>query len=1006
MTMSAADFPLVRLLGQRAALALVLCAGSASAAQAQWSNNAETAFATRSVTRSITRSSMGLSDGIPNVSAVPARPLSAGQAFAARAPYRVASDSGTIPVRADTKGEEVTVVRVPIPAAVRLDAAMTLRSASYRLVVGRHVQVLGPISGSINPVRDTAILVAFRVSRRAPAGRSLAATAEFSVGTISASVPIELNVPTRRQLSLTMEATSLLATRGRWTSMALRVTNAGNVEELAAVGVGLPQNWRADVRTASRAQRVAPGQSLPVSLRLWIPAQANSGLVMLPVRLVRPGERDTTVQLQVDVMGDFAREQAGTRVTTSVISGHTAGQPGATAYAVGIAGNLSDSTILNGRLSYAGALDASGTSGMLLARSGMLTGPPVLELRHPALHIQAGSAMVPQAELGGYNLAGLGGAVAIERAGLVLRGFDLRPLGTTMSTSLLPIGAGRLQGAEMGFTSSRFRASAFGSRLNDEFTRRTLTAYGVRTGIGQAGGSQLQTEVAYRDAGLQRGVGVSSTFQRTGARSFVEARVLHAPGGSAGFARATDEVSLAASRSLGSRGFVAVNGWRQRDANPLLGALHNGGWSVAPAVDLPRFGTLGLDLRGGTFRSTVENTRLGNTEVSGGGMWSHTLLGTSVITRSSLSRIDRALADSTFNTQSRQWRLDHSVSLLRGTAHGTMQANWTYQQFSAAAGNLPAQQSLHIRAERVRPRLSSPLSFEGEVQRLQIGASGPAFWSARAAATVDLRMGLSITLAAERNPFMNMIAGGRRTPMAYTLRVDRTTLLPRLMSGARNQVFRDDNGNGRRDRNERGVGGVVIRCGTRLLQTDNSGRFSCAEREQSLDARTVPVGLLAASQNVTYGEPVALRFVRPVRVALYVGGSDSLRLRSLMLSDAVVFARDTVGSLFYARADTAGRFVLEALPSGRYTIGVDASTLEEPLSMSDAEPVVHIGGADTPELVTISMRARPIRVKTFDASSPGVRMQPGTPPAPTRRLRKAPRSRIERPSPASRPRAQ
>lgn len=975
---------------------LGVCAISAAPAHAQWADHATTSFPARSA--------MSLGDVVASrfVSSSPVTAVARG--LTPQAPYRVASDSGAVPVRADTKGAEVTVVRVPVPATVRLDAVMTLRSATYRLVVGRNVQVLGPTSGRIDPARDTTIVVAFRVSRRAPAGRSLAATAEFSVGTVSASVPIELTVPARRQLTLSLETTSLLATRGRWTSVPLRVSNAGNVDEYAAVGVGVPQGWRADVRVASRTQRVAPGQSLPVSLRLWIPSQANSGLVMLPVRLVRPGERDTTEQLQVDVMGDFSREQNGTRVTTSVISGQAAGQPAATAYALGLSGNLSDSTTISGRLSYAGALDASGSRGLLLARSGMLTGPPTLDIRHPALHIQAGSALVPQAELGGHNIAGLGGAVALQRAGVVLRAFDLRPMGATMTASLLPIGAGRLQGGEIGFVTSQVRASAFGSRLDDAFTQRTLEAYGVRAGFGSAGGLQLLSEVAYRDAGSQRGLGVSTTFQHTGARSFVEARALHAPGGSAGFARATDDLSLSASRSLGGRGFVAINGWRQRDANPVLGALQNSGWSVAPSVDLPRLGTVGVDLRGGNFLSTVATTRLGNTEVSGGGMWSTTLRGTAVIARSSLSRIDRAITESDWSSTSRQWRLDHSVSLLRGSAHGTVQGNWTYQQFSAMAGTLPAQQSLHVRAERVRPRLSSPVSFEGEIQRLQVGASGPAFWSARAAATLDLRFGLSVTLAAERNPFMNMMAGARRAPLAYTLRIDRTSLVPRLLSGARNQVFRDDNGNGRRDRHERGVGGVVIRCGGRLVQTDTDGRFSCAEREQMLDARTVPVGLLAPSMAIAFGTPVALRIVRPVRVALTLSGNDTLRLRAAILTDAVVFARDSAGGLWYARADTSGQFVLEALPQGRYHIGVDATSLEEPLSMTDAEPVVQIGGADAPELVTIGMRARPIRVKTFDATSPGTRVRPAAPVAPTRRLRKAPRAQLERTSDASRSR--
>lgn len=924
------------------------------------------------------------------VSAVVAAPVSAQTAAAPLAP-----------VRAETQGAEVIVVRVPLPTAIRLDGVMSMRPAAYRIAAGRYVQELGATSGTIDPARDSVLVVALRVSRRAPAGRSPGATVEFRVGTVTAAVPIEVDVPARHALSLAIDAKTLLATRGRWTTVPLRVLNAGNVDEQAAVAIGTPPGWRADVRAAGRPQRVAPGQSLALSLRLWIPAQANSGLAILPVRLVRPGERDTTEQLQVDVIGDLSREQAGARVTTSIISGVTTDQQQATAYALGLTGHLSDSTTVTGRASYAGALTTAGSRGLLLARSGMLTGPPVLELRNPQWQLQAGSALVPLPELAGQHLAGIGGAATIRRAAWSATAFDLRPLGTTMTASLLPLGSGRLQGAEVGVGTPVLRSSAFASRLSDRLTRRDLTAIGLRFGVGEAGRAQLLSEVAYRDVAGQRGVGIATTFQRTGARSFVEARAMHAPGGSAGFARAVDDVTLSASRSFGTRGFLALNAWTQRDANPLLGALRNHGWSVSPALDVKRFGTVGLDLRGVGFRSTVEAARLGNDEVSGGGMWTQSLLGTSIIARSSLARVDRSLVDGAWRSQSRQWRLDHSVSLLRGAARGALQANWTLQQFSALAGSLPAQQSVHLRAERLRPRLASPLSFEAELQRMQIGASGPVFWTARSGATLDLRLGLSVTVAAERNPFLNMMARGARPPMAYTLRVDRTNLVPRLMTGARNHIFRDDNGNGRRDRGESGVGGVVIRCGARLVQSDGEGRFSCGEREQTLDPRTVPVGLLASRLGVTYGQPVALRVVQPVRVTLTLSGTDSLRVHADMLRKAIVYARDSVGALWYARIEAAGQYVLEALPLGRYTIGVDASALDEPLTVAGGAPVVEVGGRGVPAPVVVGLRSRPVRVKSFDATSPGLVPSP-VPAAVTRPLQRAPRHLLARARPTSR----
>jgi hypothetical protein len=347
---------------------------------------------------------------------------------------------------------------------------------------------------------------------------------------------------------------------------------------------------------------------------------------------------------------------------------------------------------------------------------------------------------------------------------------------------------------------------------------------------------------------------------------------------------------------------------------------------------------------------------------------STSVLGTALMARSMLARIDRSVANAPeLTTGGRHWRLDHSVSTLRPLSNGTLQANWSYQQFSGTMGVLPSQQAYMVRLDGVRPKLEAPFRVEAEVQHLRIDGQAAPLWTARAAATIELPGAMALTFAAERNPFLSVLRNGRQQQVVYTMRLDRTSAMRRLFSTTRGRAFRDENDNGMLDDGEVGVAGVVIKCGAVRAVTDTKGRYACNERDQTVDTRSIPTGLVVSNAQVTVGTPIALRVVQPLRIILHVRASDSAMVSRSLLGQAIVTARDATGAQWYARATGDGEFRLDALPFGRYTIGVDASAIEEPLSSS--ETTVEIDKVE-PELVRIELRARPMRIRTFAAPAP------------------------------------
>lgn len=905
-----------------------------------------------------------------------------------------------------TNGADVSVVRVPLPNAVRAERIGGAPGWKYEVHAASHVQPLGVTRGAVT--KDSTLLLPLRISRRAPAGRVRAATVLFLSPRDSVAVGVDLDVPAVRALALLPASTSIVATRGRWTSIVVRIANDGNVNEPVSLQVAPPPGWRAVWRPPADGV-VAAGETGVGEIRVWVPAEAAAGIALVSVEMALPSGEKQTVLLQLEVIEHVGGRAEGPVLRASVANGFGGTQQPATGYALELSGALSDSTRVSGRFTYAGRAPQLNGASFALARSGVITAPPTLEIAHPKVQLKLGAVANALPDLGGQFLSGLGGGARLRRGAWDARVNALAPPSLSNQFALLARSPGHLTSGEVGYTSGTLRTAVFGSSLADPLARRSLNAIGLRTSLGagmnqldgmfSGRGSSLSGEVAFRDFGAGGTLGVSSSYRYSGEASMLDVRALHAPGGSRSFARATNEYAVSASRMFARRHGVSGGGWWQDDANALVGASESRGWFLTPSTSFGRYGSFTLEARGTRFsagaspmdapvstlnpgtlpwstRPTSEpsSVRLINDELTGGGSYFVDVLGLQFMGRSLLTSARRDFLGADIGTSSsRQTRLENTVMVSRSHPRGTLQATWQHQQSTGLGGGvLPAQQSVQLRVDRVRPFLTKSFELGMEYQRLTLGAGMARFTMARATVTIPLIANSSLTLGAERNPFAGIVSRSGQNAMLYSVRIERTTRLPRPFGGATNLVFRDDNGNGQRDGAERGVSDVAIKCGTRVVVTDRHGRFACDDARREVDARTVPAGLVAGHLRLNRGEALPLRVLQPVRITLRMTSSDSTRVTRAMLERAIVTARDSVGGKWLARSIGDGAFTVDALPVGTYTIAVDGADLDEPVVAVGGPARVRVGVDMQDEGVDVVLRARPMRLRSFGEATNSV----------------------------------
>jgi hypothetical protein len=876
------------------------------------------------------------------------------------------------PVRVSGKPGSLEVVGVPIPHALA-----NVDSVHYRIVPVTGARVLGRTQGTIasHASRPVSLLVTVSPPTSAPAGRVLVASAEFDGpdGTQALEVPIEMTVAATHRVEVTVVDQLVGAHRGDVMTIRYRAVNFGNVADSVRLTAQLPTGWRISGGTTAIALPVRAARG--GALRLWVPEQAAPGTSMIRVVANSGASVVTAIDVRVEVENPNAfGSQQGPKLRVGTAYSSIAGGASATAYVASLDGQITDSVSISASGSWHPANSPRASSSDFgLMRLGVPVAAPSLTLTAPNAHLGLGLTSGVLSDLTGAFVTGTGVSFGTRVGDWKVSGVEARPYlyGAVARDS---VARGDLQGARIEHASDAGNVFVMATHLVNPNEMRRLDAASVGASFGPGPLDGLSTELGYRRAASTEGMGWSAELRRQNEDGAFSVRAMHAPGGAQAFARATDDLTAAASRRLTS--WMTMNGgyWKSGDQSSTIGTSNGSGWNVGPMFALRSVSTslsvqargTALDVSGQTGRFGSSETQLATmVDVRRGLLFATGLGSFGQITRS-LGSDEGSLPMLSGNSA------DLRASIGATLGSGTVQIDGSTQEYAGAAGIIPRRSSIAVRANHIEIPVTERMRFYAgaEVERMGFSLGGVSPVTTRLSLAAPIGFGMDITAIAERNPFMSMNgAGGWMT----AIRIDHSRFLPRpIASGETHIVYHDLDGNGIRDNNEAGFGGLVVRCGSRTVITAADGRFKCESSEAAfVDPRSLPIGWLApgirADQRAA--RDIGLIAVTAVRVRLDLGDVDTIRVTRAELAKLIVVARDTSGQPWLARDLGGGSLVFDALPPGHYVVDVDASELQEPLKVRGRSEFA-VGDGSSAE-VRVTLTGRAMKVRTLPPSQGG-----------------------------------
>lgn len=869
-------------------------------------------------------------------------------------------------VPADPASPSVVSLPVPdeLPATARVNFTVTPRLDGA--VFGRLTGTLEPAAGA-----SRAILFVARTPRQLAAGDVELALVRFATRVAAVEVPIVSSVATEQDVRIMPGSTLGAARAGAPFVVSYRLSNLGNAPDTVSVAVVAPAGWRVLDPDQGRAIAIPMHGTVDRRVQVASPPGAQ-GVSTIRLVVMRAGLPVAESRVDVQVLGGaVSTGPAGPSLTLAAAA--AAGPWGEVAHVetMQLSGQLTDDLAVSARLSSAPWRE--GIAAFALSRGGVFVAPPSVQLQAPDWKAGAGVLGMTLTDLTGANLAGQGASLAVTRPG-----WNLRALAATPDLGLHDA-SGRLLGGRLEATPGRFSLATTASRLREERGGvRELDAVSLGAGVAGVLGGRWGGEVARRRHDGVAGAGWSATYSRRAPDDQLDVRWVHAPGGSRAFARAASEVAASGSRRLGEGFSLTGSYWRTRDdGTESLTGLGVDGWSLGLHSALGDASHASLTARRSAFGAATAIGDFGTAEGAldlsvdsrRGPLAARVTLSAGELRRTT------ALGDepgARFTQEA--LRVSLRGALTASGNSGAVSLTGQYDRSGAGVGFAPIQWTYGVEViGAVVPGLGERVRVNAAAERLGGFAAGPQEMTLRAGVELSLPLGASLALAAERNPWI--APGTGAAAWMYVVALNRELRLPRLSSRAtRGVVFRDLNGNGRREAGEPGFQGVVLRRGSDVAMTDARGEFSLPGDDRApfdLDARSLPVGWLAPSTVLEPGtRRIGILAVSPLTVDLVLGEADSVRANVADLSRVMVIARDSTGREWLARRDTRTTAVFDALPPGRYVLEIDASASREPFrAVEDLPPVRVIAGRPLPRL-RIAVRARALR---FSTPGPGRR---------------------------------
>jgi hypothetical protein len=850
------------------------------------------------------------------------------------------------------------VVAVPVPPGFAPG-----RPVAFEVIPAGTAPLLGARGGTLEPGPGARVVaLSVGVPAGAHAGRTVVAQVRFAAEGLTAAVPVELDVARVRRAALALRQATAAARLGERVVVGYRLTNAGNAPDTFLVRASVPAGWRA---IAARTHVLEAGAAVDGVVAMAVPRNASTGSAEVVLAAADGAGELVRAPARLEVVGtDAARPGDVWRVTPGVaaVFGDTAAA--APVFGLDLEGPVTPAVRLYGHLVQSAGLDAAHLWG--LSRVGYFPGTNFLSLAGPRWRLTGGRTSQAFSDITGINLWGSGAAGTY--AGPQWSAAALAAVPVTPGSGGGGSGGGHLLGGQLGVAVAGgwLRGTATDA-VERTVGGRELRALGLGGSTPPLFATQFSAEVAQRWFAGGRGLGWLAEAKRQGEGEYLLVRYTHAPGGSAAYAPAREQLTAYGSRRLTAGVIVNGGAWVARDTSPAFRRLTSSGWSVAPQFALSDWATLEVEARGNRFDATDSAATFGNRETDGRvGVTARLgrLVGAGSLSVGRVTRTTAFAGGAGFAPTAERWEAGGTVQWI--TPAGVLEATADYQQSGAGVGLLPRQYWVGLRADAV------PVPAHGDVL-LNAGVQRYEWFGVRPSATV-VRFGLRapfpgllvVRLDAEHNPLFLSSAGGAGWNVA--LKLEHPLAIRARTAAVTGVVYRDLNGNGRLDPGEPAVPGALVRRDGETAVTDGRGRFQffrATDAPTELDESSLPFGLVVnpATEGARGARrlEIAVTPTAPVEVRLVITVPAGTPAPQVDLRKAVVRARDERDNVWTARPDTAGRAVFHALPPGAYRVELDLAELGEPLAVRGELPEFRVAAGRAVPPLTIPLHPRPVR---------------------------------------------
>ena len=865
----------------------------------------------------------------------------------------------------ETEARAIVTVPVTVPKEIDANARVTytVRAVAGAGIVGRMTGVIEPrASGS------RALVLTLRVPTDLGAGDMEIAEVEFRVaGQEPVVQPITVRIPRRRDVHVSGPGSLASLRAGDRVELAYQISNEGNALEALSVRLLAPGGW--PLRNAGpRGIELPRRGAAEYVASLAIPRTVGIGDHLVVIEASTVEGADTTVVARFrTVLRVYATVDMNPGLTVTPVVAMAASSDGAAAFAgASLEGPVTEEITVRARL-----LPRARRSGIVvqgLSAIGAMGAPYAATVAGRDWEVNAGNALSAFSDLAGVNIMGEGITASGRHDGFEGRVMAARPMRDFGASGSL-FGAGLWRDADFG----RIGGSASVLAERGGFSRgRELTAVAAEWESLPVGTLSFGSGLAYRSSQHTAGMGYSFAAAHERDGEAVRLRVTHAPGGSAAFARATDELQLQGAKTITDRWSVDASVNRTRDIGNVFRSLKLDAWTLGQRYALSPEASVSLRGQVSRFDAEADGSAFGafgsgDRNITAGYSWrrggvSYSADGSlgAVTRRSQL--VDGRTVESVAGQQSLRLHASRALEQL-----GALDASAGVQITESGLG-FPTDiwtagvrwSSIPLEVLERAVRLDTELQYQ-RMSQLQ------SFVVMRATMLTSLPRGLDLAVSAERNPYFRDAAG--RAGWIAAMRLSATTaVFAPAAQGPEGIVYEDRNGNGRRDAGEPGIPGVVLRRGDAKATTDRDGRYRLPSRERGrtrVEQGSLPTGLLAHPLLVVDSlerRDIPVLATGTVRLALRLVPDEDGRVPDVDLRDAALTLRDETGFQWVGRRMNDSTIVFQDVPIGTYAPLFDFSRLREPLLFDADGPVVV--EARVQRTVAMQLRGRAVRVIT------------------------------------------